>query len=163
MLTWKQAAHQRRERNRYSRTHQSVDGNDTYVDQVGVLGELLFAQAMGLTEAEIRTKGPTAYNFRLPDGTRVDVRASGRPNSRYLAVPPRIVQRESCDVFAFVNVDLETEEIRFGGWAEWQEVADAPVRRFRADAPMQHAIPVERLRPLAELRDRCTPKTLRLF
>ena len=163
MQTWQHHSRERHIKNRYSATNRSAAGDDTYADDVGILGELLFARFMHLPTDGIGSDGPTSGLFVLQDGTKVAVQSAGKKSNTRLIVPPKKVQTSRADVFAFTNVDLETEELRFSGWATWEEVADAPVVELRRGAPWCHALGIERLRPLEELRERAKPHMLTLF
>lgn len=143
--------------NRRDPRHRGVLNDPARIDQDGVLGEIAVANDLGVSLEAIRKEGRQPYNFRLKDGTRVDVRASRHENAR-LIVPPNVAQRTTIDVFVLAQVERVDNEwtARPIGWATRQQVREAGTVKIsdRPGATPVHLIPPYKLRPMDELRKR---------
>lgn len=155
--TARDIAAERSFRNRRDPRHRGVLNDPDRIDQDGVLGEIAVAKDLGVSLDAIRREGRQPYNFRLKDGTRVDVRASRHENAR-LIVPPNVAQRTTIDVFVLVQIErVDNEWVgRPVGWMSRREVKEAGVVKIsdRPGATPVHLIPPYKLRPMEEPRRR---------
>ena len=157
-------AGERSHRNRFSATHQGVLEDPAKIDETGVRGEQEFARVFGI-KGEIESKKPTPYNFKLADGTRVDVRASHHRDPS-LIVNPKSAARTTVDVYVLVEVNYERKQSTIIGWATADAVRAVTPRLIssRRGATEVHCLSRRELnRDIEELLDHHRPHTLRLL
>jgi hypothetical protein len=163
MPTNRQIASQRSWSNRHSPTHDGVLGDPARIDQDGVMGEKTFAELFKIPQDEIVRDHRVAYNFRLQDGTKVDVRAS-RAKEASLIIDPKVLVKSDADVFVLVQLDKEATKGRVIGWATRKEVESAPTTTMsdRPGATRVHRLRPYQLRDIDTLMIRHVPMTKRL-
>ena len=160
----RQIAAQRSYVNRHSPTHDGVLGDPSRIDSDGVAGERAFAELFKIPEDEIVRDHKVAYNFRLVDGTKVDVRAS-RAREANLIIDPKVLVKNDADVFVLVQLDKEGKKGRVVGWATREKVKAAPLMKVSdlPNATRVHRLHPHQLNDIETLMIRHVPMTKKLF
>jgi hypothetical protein len=160
----RQIADQRSYRNRHSPTHDGVLGDSDRIDREGVMGEKVFAALFGIPEDEIVQDHTVKYNFRLIDGTKVDVRASSHRDAT-LIIDPRTLVRNDADVFVLVQLNKDATSGKVSGWATRKEVeASTPAKiSDRPGATKVHRLYKWQLHDIESLMARHVMMTKKLF
>ena len=163
MTSHRKIARQRSYSNRHSATHFGVLGDPDRIDEEGVIGELAFADEFQIPHDQIKRKRPTAYNFKLNSGERVDVRTSRYQHAR-LIVPPRVAKRKTIDVYVLVEISKSGNGL-IRGWATASDVRKAPIRKISSlpGAERVHVLYQHELRDIELLKIRHLPRTLSMF
>lgn len=120
-------------------------------DLIGIIAEGEFARKYGLDlsfEKAIRVD--PGYDFVLPDGTKVDIKATTRYNGN-LIVAIEKKRAYTTDAFVLAVVDIDNEKAQFVGWATVDTVRQAEVRDFKYGAYPVHFVSRNKLRPMEEL------------
>ena len=157
-------AEERSWRNRFSSTHKGVLGDSERIDREGVMGEQVFAKLFGIPESEIIRDHKVKYNFRLIDGTKVDVRASSRKEAN-LIIDPKVLVKNDADVFVLVQLNEDATKGKVKGWATREKVQATTPRRISdlKDATLLHFVHRDDLTDIRILMARHVMMTKRLF
>ena len=113
------------ERKRFASAPTQVEFNpDTYDWKVGPLGDIAFAKLFGFPlGAPGRDDG---YDFLLPDGRKVDVKATAAKGASYLQRPEYMPCKADLYVMFFIVGD---DYARLGGWCGRGDLLAAPIRK----------------------------------
>jgi hypothetical protein len=114
----------------------------------GLRGEAEFSRVFNLP-MDWGRHPDRGYDFILPLGYTVDVKASANPGN-LASLPEKI----KADIFVLARHDAENRSAQLLGW-EWKHVFEqAPLRTLGNGNRENRCIPRDKLRPIAELLKR---------
>lgn len=125
-------------------------------DFVGSLGELMIAKLMNLDPDFNEYSGSDLYDFKLPNGRRVDVKTGhftqgaidSLPESYKFLIPIKQICKP-VDIFISVQLDPEFQNAYIMGWISKYEARQYPTRIIKGNTAV--VIPFKDLNPISHL------------
>jgi hypothetical protein len=150
----------RRHRHTQSRNYLAPDGDVLAQEQAGAAGELAVSLALGLPiDPVVSDRTHRGWNFRLADGTTVDVVTTRTGSPKWLTVP---VAKAVADVYVLCRYDRQTRRVAILGWADGASVKRQATGVLVRGGPENYLYPIARLSPIDSLRRRQMPQTMGL-